>query len=109
MYSALAGFMEPGESIEEACARELYEEAQLRATSVRYHSSQPWPFPSNLMIGLIAQVADGEAVADQAELEDVRWFTRDEARKLMRGEIEGLSCPPALAIAHQLIKAWAFA
>jgi NAD+ diphosphatase len=109
MYSALAGFMEPGESIEEACARELYEEAALRATSVRYHSSQPWPFPSNLMIGLIAQVADGEAIADQAELEAVRWFTRDEARSLMRGELEGLSCPPPLAIAHQLIKAWAFA
>jgi NAD+ diphosphatase len=109
MYSALAGFMEPGESIEEACARELYEEAALRATSVRYHSSQPWPFPSNLMIGLIAQVADGEAIADQAELEAVRWFTRDEARSLMRGEFEGLSCPPPLAIAHQLIKAWAFA
>jgi NAD+ diphosphatase len=109
MYSALAGFMEPGESIEEACARELYEEAGLRATSVRYHSSQPWPFPSNLMIGLIAQVADGEAVADMAELEDVRWFTRDEARRLMRGEIAGLSCPPPLAIAHQLIRAWAFA
>jgi NAD+ diphosphatase len=60
------------------------------------------------MIGLIAQVADGEAIADQAELESVRWFTRDEARSLMRGEMAGLSCPPPLAIAHQLIKAWAF-
>ena len=107
MYSALAGFMEPGESIEEACARELSEEAGLHATSVHYHSSQPWPFPASLMIGLIAQVADGEARPDQTELEAVRWFGRDEASALLQGEVTDTFAPPSFAIAHQLIKAWA--
>jgi NAD+ diphosphatase len=109
MWSALAGFLEPGEAIEEACARELREEADLKALRVVYHSSQPWPFPSSLMIGLLAEVADEPAVADQAELEAVRWFDRQEAQRLLRGEIEGVFAPPRLAIAHQLIRAWAFA
>jgi len=108
MFSALAGFIEPGETIEEACARELEEEAGLKATAVRYHSSQPWPWPSSLMIGMIADVENDEAAPDQTELEAVRWFTKDEALRLIRGEFEeGLFAPPALAIAHQLIKAWA--
>ena len=107
MWSALAGFVEPGESIEEACARELMEEAGLKATKVAYHSSQPWPYPSSLMIGLIAEVADGEAIPDQTELEAVRWFTRAEARLLVDGVLEGAFSPPPLAIAHHLIKTWA--
>ncbi len=107
MWSALAGFLEPGETIEEACARELKEEAALETLSVTYHSTQPWPYPSSLMIGLIAEVADTEARPDQTELEAVRWFTREEARRLLKGEIEGAFAPPRLAIAHQLIKAWA--
>ncbi|MBW8815148.1 MAG: NAD(+) diphosphatase [Caulobacterales bacterium] len=107
MFSALAGFLEPGESIEEACARELAEEAGLRTRQVRYHSTQPWPYPSSLMIGLIAEVEDDEGTPDQTELSEVRWFTRAEARKLIAGEIEGTFCPPKLAIAHQLLKAWA--
>jgi NAD+ diphosphatase len=107
MYSALAGFLEPGESIEEACARELFEEAALRAKHVRYHSTQPWPYPSSLMIGLIAEVEEGEAVADQIEIDEVRWFTRGEAGALIRGELADAKAPGALAIAHQLIKAWA--
>lgn len=108
MFSALAGFLEPGESIEEACARELAEEAGLKTVSVRYHSTQPWPYPSSLMIGLIAEVADMDARPDQTELSEVRWFTRPEARALIRGEIQGTFCPPPMAIAHNLIKAWAF-
>ena len=72
MWSCLAGFIEPGESLEEGCARELLEESGLTATSVRYHSSQPWPFPSQLMVGFIAEVAEGEATPDQTELEAVR-------------------------------------
>ena len=108
MYSALAGFLEPGESFEEACARELAEEAALKTVRVRYHSTQPWPYPSSLMIGLIAEVADDQAAPDQTELSEVRWFTRAEARALLAGEIEGAFCPQPMAIAHQLIRAWAF-
>ncbi|HET6969862.1 MAG TPA: NAD(+) diphosphatase [Phenylobacterium sp.] len=107
MFSALAGFLEPGESIEEACARELAEEAGLRTRQVRYHSTQPWPYPSSLMIGLIAEVEDDEGTPDQTELSEVRWFTRAEARQLLAGELDGTFCPPKLAIAHQLIRAWA--
>jgi NAD+ diphosphatase len=107
MFSALAGFLEPGEAIEEACARELKEEAGLKAVSVRYHSTQPWPYPSSLMIGLLAEVADDQATPDQTELDEVRWFTREETRQLLRGEISGTFAPGAMAIAHQLIKAWA--
>ena len=106
MFSALAGFLEPGESIEEACARELNEEAGLHAVKVRYHSTQPWPYPSSLMIGLIAEVEDEEGAPDQTELSEVRWFTRDEARDLIAGKIEGTFAPQRMAIAHQLIKAW---
>ncbi|MGH6970126.1 MAG: NAD(+) diphosphatase [Caulobacteraceae bacterium] len=107
MFSALAGFLEPGESIEEACAREVWEESGLKAASVRYHSTQPWPYPSSLMIGLIAEVEDGEARPDQTELEEVRWFTRAEARELVKGALAGARAPGTVAIAHQLIKAWA--
>jgi NAD+ diphosphatase len=106
-YSALAGFLEPGESIEEACAREIWEEAGLRTASVRYHSTQPWPYPASLMIGLIATVEEGEAAPDQTELEEVRWFTREEARVLVKAGIPGARAPGSVAIAHQLIKAWA--
>ena len=106
-FSALAGFVEPGESIEEACAREVQEEAGLRVTAVRHHSSQPWPFPTNLMIGLIAEVAEGEARADQTELEAVRWLSRAEARDMLAGRHPEVASPPPLAIAHQLIRSWA--
>lgn len=107
MFSALAGFLEPGESIEEACARELAEEAALKTVRVRYHSTQPWPYPSSLMIGLLAEVENDQAAPDQTELSEVRWFTRAEARDLLAGKIEGVFAPGPLAIAHQLLKAWA--
>ena len=107
VFSALAGFLEPGESIEEACARELMEEAALRTASVRYHSTQPWPYPSSLMIGLIAEVENEDATPDQTELDEVRWFTRDEAKLLIAGSLAGVRAPGAMAIAHQLIRAWA--
>lgn len=107
MFSALAGFLEPGESIEEACARELKEEAGLSATSVAYHSTQPWPYPSSLMIGLIAEVENDEATPDQTELSEVRWFTKAEMRDLIAGKIEKTFAPGRMAIAHQLIRSWA--
>jgi NAD+ diphosphatase len=107
MFSALAGFLEPGESIEEACARELAEEAGLRTRKVRYHSTQPWPYPSSLMIGLLAEVEDDEGAPDQTELSEVRWITRDEAKQLIKSGLPDMGAPNSLAIAHQLIKAWA--
>ena len=103
--SALAGFLEPGETIEEACAREIKEEAGLTVTAVRYHSSQPWPFPSQLMIGLIAEVSDANAAPDMTELEEVRWLTRDEARDVLAGTHD-VKAPPKFAIARTLIQAW---
>ena len=105
-FSALAGFMEPGESIEEACARELLEEAALVTTSVRYHSSQPWPFPTNLMIGLFADVGPGEARADQSELEAVVWLDRRQVRAAL-AETGDVLLPPSFAIARRLIETWA--
>ena len=106
MFSALAGFLEPGETVEEACAREMFEEAGLRATRIVYHSSQPWPFPTNLMIGLIAEVADGEAAANQTELEAVRWFTREGARAVLAGLDPDVRPPSPMAIARTLLEAW---
>lgn len=107
MMSALAGFIEPGETIEEAVARETQEEAGLQVHAVHLHSTQPWPFPHSLMIGAICEVAARDLKIDEAELESARWFTRDEARALIAGVHEGCFCPPPFAIAHQLLKHWA--
>jgi len=106
-YSTLAGFAEPGESIEEACAREVKEEAGLTVTAVRYHSSQPWPYPSNLMIGLICEVSHDQAQPDLTELESVMWLTKAQARALLAGTLETFTAPPPFAIAHSLIRSWA--
>lgn len=107
MYSALAGFVEPGESLEEAVRRELHEEAGVSATSVRYVLSQPWPFPSSLMIGCIAPVGGDALTLDTAELQDAIWADRAEVAAVMAGSREGrFSTPPPLAIAHSLLRAW---
>jgi len=102
-YSALAGFVEPGESLEEAVARELLEEAGVQVEDVRYRSSQPWPFPASLMLGFHASYAGGDPRVLDGELEDVRWFEREELAAIARGEVEGMAVPPALAIARRLI------
>ena len=106
MYSTLAGFMEPGESIEEAARREVYEETGIRLGAVAYHSSQPWPFPSSLMIGLIAQGITTEIAIDREELEDARWFAREEIVEMLETRHpQGLMVPKPAAIAHHLIRA----
>lgn len=107
MHSALAGFIEPGEPIEEAVARETLEEAGLRVRAVRLHSTQPWPFPHSLMIGALAEVENDSETIDAFELESARWFTREEARLLIAGNYPDAFCPPPFAIAHQLLKSWA--
>ncbi len=104
--SCLAGFMEPGESLEEAVAREVYEEARIEIGEVRYHSSQPWPFPASLMIGCHAQALNAEIRIDDVELASAGWFTRDEVRRALDRENPELTVPEPLAIAHHLIRAW---
>jgi NAD+ diphosphatase len=105
-YSALAGFVEPGESLEEAVAREVREEAGIEVRDPRYVSSQPWPFPSSLMLGFVAEYAGGEVSARDHELEDVRWFSRDELLAIRDGSRDGLHLPPPIAIARRLIDGW---
>ncbi len=105
-YSALAGFVEPGESIEEAVARELFEESGVRVRDVRYIASQPWPFPGQLMIGAFA-TADNDALnIDTNELETAMWVTRDEVRAALAGEAAPFLPPPRYAIAHTLLAEW---
>jgi NAD+ diphosphatase len=108
MYSCLAGFIEPGETIENAVRRETFEEAGIRLGRVAYHASQPWPFPYSLMIGCFGEALDDDIVFDGKELEDCRWFSRDEVLSILRGaHAGGVTVPPPGAIAHHLIRAWA--
>lgn len=118
-YSALAGFIDQGESIEAAVRREVWEEGGIRVGDVRYHSSQPWPFPSSLMIGCIARATTTDIRIDPEEMTDVRWVSREEVLEAL--EIasapnysltedpggEGVRVPGPIAIAHHIIKAWA--
>lgn len=107
MYSCLAGFVEPGETIEDAVRRETQEEAGIRIGRVRYYSSQPWPFPSSLMIGCHAEALTSEVHRDEVELEDCRWFDRAEVRSMIEGtHPEGFKTPPSIAIASHIIRAW---
>jgi NAD+ diphosphatase len=106
-YSALAGFLEPGESIEEAVARELWEEAGIRAGSVRYVASQPWPFPGSLMIGCIAKAQSDVLKLDTNELEDAIWADRAAVAAALAGDPQApFQAPPPIAIAHTLLLRW---
>lgn len=107
-YSALAGFVEPGESIEAAVARELKEEAGIGVRDVRYLCSQPWPFPSSLMIGAHAAAIDDSLAVDKNELDDARWFSRDEVVAALAGDPAApFQPPPPWAIARTLLDRWA--
>lgn len=106
MYSALAGFMEPGETIEQAVAREVMEEAGIKVGAVSYVTTQPWPFPSSLMIGMIAEATTTEIKLDPAELEDARWFIRADIEMMLAGtHPEGLTASRPQAIAHAVVTA----
>ncbi len=113
MYSALAGFVEAGESLEMAVRRETFEESGIRVGNVTYHASQPWPFPHSLMIGCYGEALESEIDADMEELEDCRWFTRAEILAVMQGDgpkdDDGnpmLFIPPKMAIANRLVTDW---
>lgn len=105
-YSVLAGFVSPGESAEEAVLREVSEESGIEAYDPRFIASQPWPFPSSLMLGFEAQAHDGVPVNHDGELDDVRWFTREQVRVAATDRSGGLVLPPAVSIARFLIERW---
>jgi NAD+ diphosphatase len=103
-YSTLAGFVEPGESLEQAVAREVLEESGVRVTDVRYFASQPWPFPASLMVGFFAEATSADIVVDGVEIEDAQWFTREEMRA--QAEAGTLVLPGGLSISRALIEEW---
>lgn len=105
-FSALAGFIDQGESIEEAVRREVMEEAGIQVGSVSYHSSQPWPFPSSLMIGCHGQARSRDITIDPAEMTAAHWFHRGAVEKALAGDNPNLNLPGPIAIAHHLIRAW---
>jgi NAD+ diphosphatase len=107
MYSCLAGFVEAAETIEDAVRREILEESGIRCTDVNYYMTQPWPYPSSLMIGCSARATSDDIVVDRTELEDARWFDREEARLMItRKHPDGLAGPHPFAIAHHLVGRW---
>lgn len=105
-YSALAGFVSPGETIEEGCAREVKEEVGLRVHGMRYLFSQPWPFPGQLMLGMACYTDEKELTINKGELEDARWFSKDTVRDIFAGKTSDFLRPPSFTIAHQLLRHW---
>jgi NAD+ diphosphatase len=106
-YSCLAGFMEPGETIDDAVRREIFEETSVRVGRVKYLQAQPWPFPSSLMIGCLAEALTDDIRIDPAELADARWVTKDEARQILENAHPGgITSPPRMAIANHILRAF---
>ena len=105
-YSVLAGFVSPGESAEEAVLREVREESGIRAYAPEFVASQPWPFPSSLMLGFEARADGGQPLNHDGELDDVRWFTHDEVRGASAGDNVDLKLPPSVSVARFLIDRW---
>ena len=103
-FSTLAGFVDPGESLEQAVAREVMEEAGVEVTDVTYFGNQPWPFPASLMVGFFARAATTEIAVDGDEIEDARWFTREEV--LVGAEEGTLVLPGGISISRSLVEAW---
>ena len=107
MWSCLAGFVEPGETIEQAVRREIREEAGIVCAEVAYFAAQPWPFPMSLMIGCYAQARSRAIVVDRTELDDARWFKREEVAAMLAGRHpDGLTAPLPHAIAHHILRAF---
>lgn len=108
--SCLAGFCEPGETIEQAAARELFEEAGIKCdpASAEYVACQPWPFPSSLMVGLILEAENDDITVDKKELESAEWISRADMQKILRGAHDRYFSPPKTAIAHHILAKWAF-
>ncbi len=105
-FSALAGFISPGESMEEACLRETKEEVGINVTDVQYVFSQPWPFPSQLMMGLICHTKEDKLTVNTKELEAAQWFSKDEVQAVMNKQGDSFMRPPKFTIAHQLLRHW---
>lgn len=105
-YSALAGFVSPGETLEETCIREVHEEVGLIVTDVKYTMSQPWPFPSQLMMGLTCRASSRELTINKAEIEDAQWFSRETVERVFAKQDDAFLRPPRMAVAHHLIKHW---
>ena len=103
MYSTLAGFVEPGETLEEAVRREVFEESGIKVGEVQYHSSQPWPFPGNIMLGFYGEGLSEDITIDPEEMLDVRWFSREQMRNC---EAHGFLLPRVDSIARRLIEDW---
>ncbi len=104
MYSVLAGFVEPGESLEDAVAREIFEEVGIEIEDIQYHSSQPWPFPSSIMLGFMARAVTTDLVIDRTELEDARWYSRDDL--ICTANSDNFRLPNKDSIARQLVEDW---